>query len=164
MKKAATIINQIRFVFVGLYLMSALATFKTNTLIQNTAYLGGIGTVLIFALVFLVWNRRVEKIPDWLPRIMLVLDVFVLFIVVNAGILGDSKVAIHVLNSPIFFITYFFYMLCSAFLISTRFVIFMGWLSASFSALTTFIALQMGVRLSTNREIVKSCTQEKHIT
>ncbi|MEM7180357.1 MAG: methyl-accepting chemotaxis protein [Spirochaetota bacterium] len=145
--KAAGTINRIRLMLTGLYFVSTLVTSKANTTLQNIAYSFGIGSMLCYGLAFQFLYKK-KVIANYIPFALLVLDTSILGLVMVTGMLGSIQAAVQILSSPALYIIYFYYILCSAFLASKKFVIFMGYWSALLNIILIFVAFSVGVKFS----------------
>lgn len=152
------LLNRVRFGLVGLYFVSSILAMSTASQAQVTAYFAGTGFMFAYALLFTIWHR-VREVKDWLPRSLLILDVIVLCSVMTAGVLGEPRDSKQVLLNPPLFTIYIYYIVCSAFLQSPRFVLVIGGLAAVGNIVTTTVAGIHGMRFTNDlQEIYRSDT------
>jgi len=149
------IVNRIRFALLVLFYASTALTFRSNSTLQNTMYLGGITFMLLYAIVFEILAMRGIGINK-LNFAFITMDVLALWIVCMTGCLETIRGAAGVLKSPILYIIYVFYIIYAAFLLSSRFVIFIGILAGLCSAMTAAMAVHTGVFLSGDPSISSS--------
>ena len=143
------LLNRVRLALVGLFLVSSVLSMETASRVQVIAWLAGTALMLAYAVMFMIWHRMAE-VRDWLPRALLVMDVVVLCAVMTAGVLGDPRDSKQLLLAPPLFAIYIYYIVCSAFLQSTWFVLVIGGLAAVGNAVTTLVAAAHGVRFTTD--------------
>lgn len=152
------LLNRIRYGLVLLYFASTLLSLETASRIQIYAYLGGTSAMLAYAIVHsLLW--RTGRLAGWLSRTLLILDTAVLCIVMTAGVMEAPRDAKQILLSPVLYMIYVYYIICSAFLRSTKFVLVIGALSAIGSIVTAATAYSHGMRFTSNlQEIYREDT------
>jgi methyl-accepting chemotaxis protein len=147
--QGSRLLNRIRYALVLLYLASTILSLETASRIQVVAYLAGTGTMFVYALLHsLLW--RLRRLRSWFSRSLLVLDVVVLCLVMTAGVLGEPRDSKQILLSPVLFTIYVYYIICAAFLRSTKFVMVIGALAALGSIVTAATAHMNGMRFTTD--------------
>lgn len=155
MQNAAILINRIRFGFIALYFASSILSIPTATKMQIIAYFCGTGAILAYALLHYIWSK-LGSVNLTFTRAALLLDTIVLTLVITTGVLDDPRASVQVLNSPILFSIYIFYIICSAFLASTRFVLVIGIVSAIGVVISSIVANMTGVIITNDPEAVFS--------
>ncbi len=138
------LINRIRLALVILYTLSIAGSFNTNTPAQNLAYVLATALMLLYGIGFFFWNRF-GTVPAYLPRILLILDTTILILVIAAGVVDRPDVAKGALTSTALYTIFLYYIISSAFIASTRFVIIMGIYSGIGSACTSLLAMRSGL-------------------
>lgn len=145
--QGARLLNRIRYALVLLYALSTVLVANTASQLQVAAYALGTLTMLLYALGYSAWHRF-RPVPKYLPRVLLVVDIAVLTAVMTAGVMGEPRDGKLILLSPVLFTIYIYYTICSAFLASTKFVIWVGAFTSLGSLTTAVVAHRFGVRLT----------------
>ena len=146
-RSGPVVVNRIRYGLIVLFYASVGITYPTNSPGQNIAYLVGISLMLLYALIFSLWNRK-SMVPAWFSRSMLLADILVLFSTMAPGALRDLYGAFEMIQSHVLYLIYIIYIFNAAFFLSRRFVYIATTLSASCYVIVQYLCVQSGIVLS----------------
>jgi methyl-accepting chemotaxis protein len=145
--RGPVLINRIRIGLACLYIASVAISWKSSPPIQNIVYVIGIACMLSYALLFHIWNRR-RVPPFWFGALLVYCDVLVLGAVMYAGTVTTRIAAEGILNSPLLYTIFYFYIVCTGFLSSRRTAVFVGLLCVAMQATVLYSGLRAGLELS----------------
>ncbi|TGM77899.1 methyl-accepting chemotaxis protein [Leptospira bouyouniensis] len=132
-------VNRVRFLLAGFYIIATLGSFKTSTTLQTTSYLVGITCMFLYG-GLQAYLFKVGKLNTLFPKLLIILDITVLFAVTASGLMGGSTVAADLIKSPTLYVLYYFYVVYSAFLFSKRTLL----ISTYYSAFCLLLILMIG--------------------
>ncbi|TGL55645.1 methyl-accepting chemotaxis protein [Leptospira kemamanensis] len=137
-------VNRVRFLLAGFYIIATLGSFKTSTTLQTTSYLVGITCMFLYGglQAYLFKKGRLNVL---FPKLLILLDITVLFAVTSSGLMGGSTVAADLIKSPTLYVLYYFYVVYSAFLFSKRTLLMSTYYSAFCLILILLIGYGQGV-------------------
>lgn len=137
-------VNRVRFSLAGFYIIATLGSFKTSTTLQTTSYLVGITCMFLYGglQAYLFKKGRLNVL---FPKLLILLDITVLFAVTASGLMGGSTVAADLIKSPTLYVLYYFYVVYSAFLFSKRTLLVSTYYSAFCLILILLIGYGQGV-------------------
>ncbi len=146
-RRGPVVVNRIRFGLIALFYASVGITYATNSPAQNVAYLIGISAMLVYALIFWLWNRR-GLVPAWFSRGMLLMDILVLLSTMIPGVIRDKYGAYDISQSHVLYLIYIIYIFNSAFYLSRRFVYVTTAVSLISYGIVFYLATQSGMNFS----------------
>ncbi|MBX7056733.1 MAG: hypothetical protein K1X75_01615 [Leptospirales bacterium] len=153
--RGPVLINRIRFGLTTLYYASVALSWQSSPLLQNYVYLAAISTMLVYAVVFTLWNRR-RRPPLWFAALLTQIDIIVLGLVIVAGALAGPASAENVLDSHVLYLIFFFYILSTGFLASRRLTLFAGLLAMIMQAAALYAGLSVGLELTEDPELINA--------
>ncbi|MBM9498682.1 methyl-accepting chemotaxis protein [Leptospira sp. 201903071] len=140
-------INWIRLILIVLFYVSITASWKRSTVTQNTFYLLGVTSMLVYALYSLYKIKVYGKISERQSQLFMILDVLSLFstmIVVAADIPQNSGV---IVKGQIFYGISYLYIICAGLLLSPNFVLVIGLLTSVTQSIIIAVAVQYGLQM-----------------
>ncbi|EOQ86957.1 methyl-accepting chemotaxis protein signaling domain protein [Leptospira yanagawae serovar Saopaulo str. Sao Paulo = ATCC 700523] len=137
-------VNRVRFLLAGFYIIATLGSFKTSTTLQTTSYLVGITCMFLYGGLQAYLFKK-GRLNVFFPKLLILLDITVLFAVTASGLMGGSTVAADLIKSPTLYVLYYFYVVYSAFLFSKRTLLMSTFYSAFCLVVLLVIAYGQGV-------------------
>ncbi|MDF3820341.1 methyl-accepting chemotaxis protein [Leptospira sp. 96542] len=132
-------VNRVRFLLASFYIISTLGSYQTSTFWQTASYLTGITCMFLYGSVQAHLFKK-RKLNPVYPKLFILLDITVLFVVTVSGLSGGKETAADLIKSPILYVLYYFYIIYSAFLFSRNTLI----LSTYYSAFCLVLILAIG--------------------
>ncbi|TGL41359.1 methyl-accepting chemotaxis protein [Leptospira perdikensis] len=137
-------VNRVRFLLAGFYIIATLGSYQTSTTLQTTSYLVGITCMFLYGGLQAYLFKK-EKLNAFFPKVLILMDITVLFAVTASGLLGGSGVAADLIKSPTLYVLYYFYVVYSAFLFSKRTLLMSTYYSAFCLVMISVIGYGQGV-------------------
>ncbi len=140
-------INWIRLILIVLFYVSIIASWQRSTVTQNTFYLLGVSSMLLYALYSFYKIKVHGKISERQSQLFMILDVLSLFstmIVVAADVPQNSGV---IVKGQIFYGIAYLYIICSGLLLSPGFVLVMGLVTSLTQSIVIIVAVQYGLQM-----------------
>lgn len=149
-------INWIRLGLILLYYSSIAIGWKRSNVVQNTLYLSGTTTMLLYFLYSFFQIRRTGNLSHTLSKAFIVTDVVVLFLVMLGAAMDHPDYTSGVVKSSVLYGISYLYIISAGLLLSPNFVLWVGISSAIAQTVVVYTATLYGLVLAEEPKLANS--------